>query len=174
MFLTHLIKSERRFASFCSVMNAVGSVWIVLIMVLIMTDVTGRVVLNAPIDGTSEMAKLSLVGIVFLQLAYVLGQNRHIRATMVYQRLGPAKQEMVNVLACALGIALFYLLVQSNWHTTVVSVATLEYEMASKLHVPVFPFRILLLVGCVLMIIQFVINLRQSLVRLIKPSGVNS
>ncbi|MCW1931752.1 hypothetical protein [Pararhodobacter zhoushanensis] len=55
-----------------AVLNAVGTVWIVALMLLIVSDIAMRNIANAPIAGVPEMVSFSIVGIVFLQLSHAL------------------------------------------------------------------------------------------------------
>jgi len=57
-------------------MNAVGTVWILALMLLISADVIGRAAFAHPIAGVPEMVSLAILGIVFLQLANTLGVGR--------------------------------------------------------------------------------------------------
>jgi hypothetical protein len=50
-------------------MNAVGSLWVLLLVLLIDADAFGRTLFNAPIAGMIEMVAVSLAVIVFCQLA---------------------------------------------------------------------------------------------------------
>ena len=68
-------------------LNALGTLWIVLLMLLINTDVLGRNLLNAPVRGVTELVSLSIVGIVFLQLADTLHSGRITRADVLLQSL---------------------------------------------------------------------------------------
>ncbi|MDP6814497.1 MAG: TRAP transporter small permease, partial [Alphaproteobacteria bacterium] len=45
-------------------MNAVGTAWIFVLMVLINADVLGREAFAAPVRGVTELVSLSIVGIV--------------------------------------------------------------------------------------------------------------
>ena len=53
-------------------MNAIGTVWILVLMVTINSDILARSLLNTPIAGVPELVSFSIVGIVFLQLAHTL------------------------------------------------------------------------------------------------------
>ena len=61
-------------------MNSLGTVWIFLLMILINLDAFGRTLFNSPIYGVNEMVELSLVGIVFLQLADATRTGRLTRS----------------------------------------------------------------------------------------------
>ena len=60
---------SRSFFALVAGLNSVGTMWIFALMVLINVDVLSRYLLNAPIQGVSEVVALSIVGIVFLQIS---------------------------------------------------------------------------------------------------------
>jgi hypothetical protein len=82
-------------------LNALGTLWIVALMVLINTDVLGRNLLGAPVRGVTELVSLSIVGIVFLQLADTLHSGRITRADVLAARAAAHRP----VLAAALHAA---------------------------------------------------------------------
>ena len=69
------------------VLNALGGVWIAALMLLINADVISREALTAPIRGVPELVALSIVGIVFLQLAHTLWSGRITRSDSLLGRL---------------------------------------------------------------------------------------
>ena len=68
-------------------LNAIGTLWIVALMLLINSDVLGRELFNSPVRGVTELVSLSIVGIVFLQLADTLWSGRMTRADVLLDRL---------------------------------------------------------------------------------------
>src|SRR3989304_2905183 len=46
-------------------MNAIGTIWILVLMVLINSDVIGRDLFGAPVRGVTEIVSMSIVGSVF-------------------------------------------------------------------------------------------------------------
>ena len=76
-----------RFDRLAALLNALGTLWIVALMLLINTDVVGRDVFDAPVRGATELVSLSIVGIVFLQLADTLARGRMTRADVLLDRL---------------------------------------------------------------------------------------
>ena len=66
-------------------LNALGTLWIVALMLLINADVLGRDLLGTPVRGVTELVSLSIVGIVFLQLADTLATGRMTRADAIHQ-----------------------------------------------------------------------------------------
>ncbi len=64
-------------------MNALGSVWILFLILLVTTDAMSRSFFASPIAGVTEMVEISIVGIVFLQLADAVRTGRLTRADSV-------------------------------------------------------------------------------------------
>lgn len=75
------------FGSIISAMNALGTVWIIGLMLLINADIFGRTALNAPIAGVAELVAFSIVGIVFLQLAHTLKSGSMTRSDVLLSML---------------------------------------------------------------------------------------
>lgn len=61
-------------------LNALGSVWILLLVLLVTTDALSRSFLARPIAGVTEMVQISIIGIVFLQLGDAIRTGRLTRA----------------------------------------------------------------------------------------------
>lgn len=90
-------------------LNALGSVWIILLMLIIVADITMRTVASMPISGTPEIVSFSIVGIVFLQLAHTLRTGNLTRTDMVLNYLGahhPAADRLLRAAFHAIGAAL--------------------------------------------------------------------
>jgi len=60
-------------------LNSLGTVWIFLLMLVIVTDVIGRTAFTRPLPGVPELVSLSIVAIVFLQLPHALRSGRITR-----------------------------------------------------------------------------------------------
>lgn len=135
-------------------MSFLGAVWIVAIMLLIMCDVLGRNLWNQPIAGTAEIVKHSLVGITFFQIAHVLMEGRHIRSTVILERLSPKGRVGVEIVASVLGIIIFGLLFYAELGPTWKSIARGDYE-SDLLKIPTWPTHVIILIGSLLMVIQF-------------------
>lgn len=64
-------------------LGRLGTLWILLVMVLVNADVAGRFFFNNPIPGVPELVALSIVGIVYLQLPHTLRLERFIRSDVL-------------------------------------------------------------------------------------------
>lgn len=166
------------------VANAIGSAWILGLMILVVGDVLGRaltgvltwvsggaVVVNLAIRGTPELVKLSIVSIVFLQLADTLRQGRHVRSTVFVDRLPARRAEVVNLVAHGLGAVLCLMIVWSSWDNAVRAWRIGEYEGEGALRVPVGPSRTIIILGAALFGLQFLVLALNNLSRILRRRG---
>lgn len=134
-----------------SAMNALGTLWILALMVLMNVDVLGRNLLGTPVRGVTEMVSLSIVGIVFLQLADTLRVGRFTRADVLLQRLKrehPVAADALQALFHLVGFALMGVILLASWEPLVQAVAIREYVGAvGDFQAPVWPVRLITLVG---------------------------
>ena len=70
-----------------TISNAVGTIWIFGIMMMIMVDIIGRKFFGLPVRGVVLIVSHSIVGIIFLQLASSLEVGRITRTSVFIGRL---------------------------------------------------------------------------------------
>ena len=78
---------SRAFHNLLAGFNALASVWVLFIVGLISADVIGRAAFNAPLPGVPEIVRFSIVGMVWLQMAYALRSGNHLRTTLFLGRM---------------------------------------------------------------------------------------
>lgn len=132
-------------------MNALGTLWILALMVLINVDVAGRNLFAAPLRGVPELTALSIVGIVFLQLADTLHRGRFTRAEVLLGRLEktrPVVADLLHALYHGVGAALMVVILWASWAPLAESVRIREYTGAiGDFQAPVWPIRLITLLG---------------------------
>ena len=69
--------------------NAVSAAFVLLLMILVVADITGRYLFNSPVPMAYEFGSFMLVFIVFLALASTQRAGAHIRVEFVTLRLPP-------------------------------------------------------------------------------------
>lgn len=135
-------------------MNALGTLWIAALMVLINLDVVGRNLLSRPLDGVPEIVALSIVGIVFLQLADTLREGRFTRADVLLDRLArtrPALGDALHAVFHVVGAALMGVILWASWNPLLESIRIREYIGAvGSFQAPVWPVRLITLLGLAL------------------------
>ena len=89
----------RAFGALISGMNAAGSCWIVVLMLLINAEAISRSAFNQPIIGVIEMIEISVIGIVFMQLADSLRRGVFIRSDGLFNQVMSRKPGAAHVMA---------------------------------------------------------------------------
>ena len=93
-----------------------GSIFLLIMMMLTVSDVVGRYFFNRPMQGTNELTGLLLVCVAASALAYSQIKKGHIRVDLISGRLSPKGQMILDVIAylfCLFGAALI------TWQTFV-------------------------------------------------------
>jgi TRAP-type C4-dicarboxylate transport system permease small subunit len=95
-------------ASATNLLNAIGSAWIFGLMCMMLADLGSRFLFNKPLSGVAEIAGLSIVGIVYLQLAATVRCGRMTRADFLSDwiarkapRFGHLLTALFQLLGCA-------------------------------------------------------------------------
>lgn len=145
----------RAFHRLLGVLNGIGSVWVVGLMLLITADVVGRAAFNAPLPGVPEIVKVSVVGLVWCQMAHTLRIGAHLRSTILLERMPAGARTAIELIACLLGMVTFALIAFSSWANTLEAWQIGEFEGEEPMRVPTYPIRTLVLVGAALTAIQF-------------------
>lgn len=154
------------FARLLGAMNALGTVWIFALMLLINSDIVGRELFRAPVRGTSELIALSIVGIVFLQLAHTLAVGRVTRSDVLIEgllqrrpRLGRALQGLFHLAGAVLLGIIFYGSIGPFRDAIEIG----EYVGAvGDFTAPTWPVRLIILVGSAATGIQYLVLAAQD------------
>lgn len=164
------IKFRTASAKVTSVMNAVATFWIFAVMFIMTGDVLGRVLFNKPITGTPEIVKVSIVGIVFLQIPHTLWVNRHIRSEILLVRLKSFTRSVFLIFTDLLGVAVFVGIMWASWGDAIIAWQKLEIEGEGALRVPVYPIRTIIILGSLMTAIHFAIKVIQTVTDMRKKS----
>ncbi|MFN6977475.1 MAG: TRAP transporter small permease, partial [Gemmobacter sp.] len=85
--------------------NIAGSVLILVLMLLIGADVAGRNLAGRPVPGVPEAVSLSIVAIVFLQVAMALRRGRIARTEALLNALPAGLRRAVETVFDLCGVA---------------------------------------------------------------------
>lgn len=140
-------------------LNAVGTLWIFALMLMINADIGGRSLFNLPLRGVPELVSLSIVGIVFLQMSHSLRSGRIIRSDALLGGLTkrlPRLGHGLNALFHAIGAVLFGILL---WASFPLLTKAWEQDLfvgsEGDFTVPIWPIKLIILIGCFAMAFQF-------------------
>lgn len=156
---TRGVGAARAFDLLVDGFNALGTLLIVGLAVLVNADVFGRALLNNPIAGVPEIAGLAIVAIVFLQVPYCLRDSHLTRSEAFLDKLlarRPAAAIALDALYHLLGAAVFAIVAYAAWGMTAKAWTGDEYEGAQGVFmIPVWPVKLVVLVGSIAVVLQY-------------------
>ena len=128
------------------IMAYVASTALVAMMLLTVADVCGRYIFNKPIKGTWELVGFLLVAAGSLGLGYCQVKKAHIRIDFLLQRFPEKMRAIITTIANFLGFAAFSVL---SWRCVLYAqyYLTATGNATDTLHIPLFPFVLVLAVG---------------------------
>lgn len=160
-------------------LNAVGSLLIAAVMLLMCADVAMRNLVNRPIDGVAEMVAMSIVVIVFLQLPATLRHGRMSRADLFIDPFlvrRPVAGRRLRALYSACGVFACGLIAWASWPPLVRAWVNSEFlGIEGVFTFPMWPMRAVVILGSLLAALQYVLlaleDLRGSLHAAAREAG---
>jgi TRAP-type mannitol/chloroaromatic compound transport system permease small subunit len=142
-------------------MNAAGSVMIMLIMAMICTDIVFRYFFNHPIHGVTELTEFFIVGIVFLQLAHAVQLGKLTRSDGAYGLLlakVPWLGHLFGVIFDLSGALLLSIIAWGSWPKLVLAwKSNFFFGSVGVFTFPEWPIWLLLLLGSLVTAIQMLV-----------------
>ena len=149
-------------------MNALGSAWIFVLMILINIDAGGRTWFAAPMDGVVEMIELTLIAIVFLQLGDATRAGRLTRSDgffKIIQVRKPAVGRFLGALFDGLGLAFMVIILWGGIPILIESYVEDFYVGTEGIFTaPVWPVKLIIVFGAALMALQFAVFARRYII----------
>jgi TRAP-type mannitol/chloroaromatic compound transport system permease small subunit len=149
----------RVFSKFVTALSSVGGVLIFAMIVLINLDVFFRFLFNAPIDGVTELVELSIVAIVFLQLGDAVRNGRLTRSDGLYGKIREKSPRLGHILGALFDLAgaVFFVTIIAGSIPRFIDAWERGYFSGNKgiFVVPVWPVRLILVIGAVTVVLVF-------------------
>ncbi len=144
-------------------MNAAGSCWIVVLMLLINTEAIGRSAFNQPIIGVIEMIEISIVGIVFMQLADSLRRGVLTRSDGLFNQVMARRRgagHMMGAVTMLFG-AVFMCLILWGMVPFLIDAWRNDHYIGVEgmFTAPVWPVALIIVAAIAVTMVQFLINL---------------
>ncbi len=152
-------------------LNVIGTLLIVALMVLVNADVVGRGLFLAPISGVPEIVSMSIVAIVFLQIAQTFRRGRMTRADafpdFVARRAPRLRLAMYLIFALA-AIALVAVLFHASVPLFEKAWTRNTFEgTVGDFTAPSWPVKLIILIGCAALLVQLVFSAVAALLQLV-------
>lgn len=145
----------------CRVTGWCAAAALAAIMLLMLCDVTGRYVFNAPVPGAGELIELAMGVVVFGALPLVTVQNKHIQLDYFSRAIRGRVQSAVNALIALINTGVMAVLA---WRILDKALTVYQYgDSTPFLRIPVAPVAFFITACAVLAAIAFLFLSAQSL-----------
>lgn len=149
----------RAFSTFVAWLNSVGGALIFAMIVLINLDVFSRFLFNAPIDGVTELVELSIVAVVFLQLADAVRNGRLTRSDGLFSKIRQVNPRLGHVMSIVFDLAgaVFFVTIISGSIPRFIEAWERGYFSGNQgiFVVPVWPVRLVIVIGAITVVFVF-------------------
>jgi TRAP-type C4-dicarboxylate transport system permease small subunit len=157
------------FGNITGILNVIGTVLILAMAVAVNADVLGRNLLLRPLPGVLEFVGLSIVAIVFLQMANTLREDRHVANDVLIRVLGTAQPRLTAALYAVfhlIGAALMALIVWFVWPILLDNYSGGFYRgTQGVVEIRIWPFIVAIIIGAAATAIQYALLAWQAFVR---------
>ncbi len=138
-----------------------GMLLLLPMMLLSSIDVVLRKFCSITVPGTAEISSLLLALFVLLGLSYTHQRRGHVRISFFVKRLPAALQPVTELLTGLLVAIILLLLVAGGWQ-----VVLAERAVTDMLRLPLAPFRMVLVVGCLSFFLEVLIDIVDSIAKM--------
>jgi TRAP-type C4-dicarboxylate transport system permease small subunit len=150
------------FGTFTQALNIIGTLLILAMAIAVNADVIGRNAFNHPIAGVLEFIGLSIVAVVFLQMANTLREDRHVSNDVFIRMLAAVRPRVAEGLHAAfnmVGAVLMLMIVVYVWPIMRESYEGDYYAgTAGVIEIPIWPFMAIVVLGAATTVIQFLLD----------------
>ena len=153
---------DRTLGGLVAAANAVSAAFVLLLMVLVVADITGRYVFNSPVPMAYEVGSFMLVFIVFLALASTQRAGAHIRVEFLTLRLPPRARACLDMLAYGLGLLVYVTILWRGFGWAWTSWQVGDY-VAGLINIPRYPSQFVVPLGAAILCLQFVADVARRL-----------
>jgi len=142
-------------------LNVIGTILILAIMILVNVDVIGRSVFSSPLSGVPEMVSMSIVAIVFLQVAQAFRMGRFTRSEAILGSVEnhfPRIRAAIELIFCLSALALIAQLLRASYPLFLKSWTRNTFEgTIGNFTAPIWPVKLIIIIGCTVLIAQLAI-----------------
>ncbi|CAH1655971.1 MULTISPECIES: TRAP transporter small permease [unclassified Chelatococcus] len=153
---------ERIFAGGVLALGSLGTILILVLAGLIIADVIGREMFGHAVPGVPELVAMSMVSIVFLQLAYAVRAERLTRNGSFIDKLcqtRPVIGHGIEAIFSLAGAVVFALIVLTTWRYFLFAWTSNQYfGGVAGFFVPVWPVKAVTIIGSTVISIQFILR----------------
>lgn len=148
--------------------------WIVfLLMVMVMVEVLSRYLLQSPLSLADELGGYFLISITFMGLGYTWKEGGHVRVELVVNMLPKKIRSWLRFFTLLMAAAFCAPLIAGSYHMLQDSLL-FEARSGSWMRTPLIYPQSILLIGSILLLMQFVAEIIKTVTKLRNFSEMDS
>jgi TRAP-type mannitol/chloroaromatic compound transport system permease small subunit len=129
---------------------------------LLLLEVVARYVFSAPTVWATELTQMLFGAYVMLSGGYLLAHQRHVSVDIFHARFSPKKKAAVDVITSVLFFMFMLVLLKEGWTMAEEAISRLETSH-SAWNPPIWPLKLTIPIGTVLLLLQGVVKLVHDL-----------
>ena len=147
----------RKVERFCGLVDAVAGIMLGVVMLLIVASTAGRYLFSWPIPDSFDLSRLLIGACIMWGLASIGYRGGHIAVDLVYEMVGRRARQLIDFFAW---LVLLGFTVMLTWmlYFRVIS-AFRSNESTFDLRLQVWPFLLLIWVGCAVSVITVALSI---------------
>jgi TRAP-type C4-dicarboxylate transport system permease small subunit len=134
---------------------SLGAAILAFLMIAVCWDVLARAFAGRPLTWVLEFTEYGLLYMTFLCAAWVLKTEGHVTNDVLFSRLSPKSQSLLNLITSILGAMICLVLTWFGAGVTWEKLQSGAYQ-PTPIEPPDFPIFVIIPIGCFLLSIQFV------------------
>jgi TRAP-type C4-dicarboxylate transport system permease small subunit len=150
------------FRWFTQALNIAGTILILVMAIAVNLDIGGRDFFNKPIPGVTEFIGLSIVAVVFLQMANTLQEGRHVSNDILIWLIAETRPRLTSALYSAfnlIGALLMIFITVYVWPLAAENYREGYFAgTAGIVEIKIWPFMAVVVIGSATTAIQFLID----------------
>lgn len=154
-----------RIEEFHHVLSYLSAAGMVIMMLPTVADVVFRLFFNAPIRGRIEFTGLVMAFVIYLGVPYAQAQKAHVGVTFFTDRIPSQVKKYFELFVYLFSVVILGFVIYATTNKAIDSVRVGEYFYGST-RFPLWPSRILVAFGFILLSLQFLADFFKSLMAL--------
>lgn len=160
------------FRIFTQALNIAGTLLILIMAIAVNLDIGGRDFFNHPIPGVTEFIGLSIVAVVFLQMANTLHEDRHVSNDIIIRLIANSHPRLTAAIYAVfhmIGAFLMVIIVIYVWPILVEHYQRGYYAgTAEVVEIKIWPFMAVVVIGAATTAVQFLLDARRMVMQAVR------
>lgn len=157
-------RADKLITRFFDVYSGISVVAVLIVILICVVDVVGSKLFTLPFAPAYEMTQLLSIPLVFCTVGTVQMGRGMMRIDLLFNKFHKTIQRILNIISSTLGVALcIFLTVRSFVYTNNTLLAN-HMKTTGNVHLIMWPFGIILVVGLAMLSIAYVFTLIRNII----------